>query len=323
MGNKLEDYRQGVNGVDVDGFIRRGNIGGASNAGVSGSAVKTEENTQDTVYNQYANALTKQDNINQYYEMAKNQEYSALLDKEVQLENAKANALKYTQNALNARGMGSQGYGSSMNSGIYNNYLNAFANAQNTYQSNVNQLNQAQRNEILEADNEDFENLTTSIVDATDRDSLNALMDGYGVKVKDGKLVKPDNMTDKDFALLQYYYIGKQNEFDSEDESYGDYTGQVYENSTNALNNITYTTSINHKTQKLSDDYGNRITTRIVNAANNGQFVNGDVIHYSNGDGRDAYLRFTTNGWQVIDKQTFKNSDKTKWKATQDNLVKE
>ena len=37
-------------------------------------------------------------NADNYYELARQQEYGTLYDKEVQLENAKQNALKYTQN---------------------------------------------------------------------------------------------------------------------------------------------------------------------------------------------------------------------------------
>ena len=59
-------------------------------------------------YSEYEDAFNESNNeTNQYYDMVKEQKFDQLLDKEVQLENAKAQALKNSQNTLNAQGFGS------------------------------------------------------------------------------------------------------------------------------------------------------------------------------------------------------------------------
>ena len=88
-------------------------------------------------YKKYASGTSNASNDStDYYQMSKNQEYATLLDKEIELENARSAALKHTNNQLAAQGMASQGYGSSQMSGITGRYLNAYESANREYQTN-------------------------------------------------------------------------------------------------------------------------------------------------------------------------------------------
>ena len=90
-----------------------------------------------------------------YHKMARDQEYKALLDKEIQLSNAKSNALKLTGNQMAAQGMAGTGYGSTVQSGIYGQYMNALGQAQNASQQNIANIDmqeaQAKQDILFEA----------------------------------------------------------------------------------------------------------------------------------------------------------------------------
>ena len=97
------------------------------------------------------------------YKLARDQEYDLLFDKEVALENAKANALKYTQNQINAQGFGGTGYGSTLQSGIYNTYLNKANEAQVDYANNIRDINLQEQQAQTDQANDRYQSVTTKI----------------------------------------------------------------------------------------------------------------------------------------------------------------
>ena len=91
-------------------------------------------NNEEEQYKYYNQELENQAQaVTDYYNLAKEQRYTDLLNKEIEMENSKQNALKYTQNQLANQGFASQGYGSSVQAGVYNNYANNIAKAQSDY----------------------------------------------------------------------------------------------------------------------------------------------------------------------------------------------
>lgn len=148
---------------------------------------------------------------NQYYQMAIDKEYSALLNKEIALENAKQMAMKYTQNQMANQGMSTQGYGSTTNSSIANQYLNAYNNANAEYQDNVSNINMQQAQDEKAANEELYQQTVALIQGATDINQLNNYLvnQGYGHVDKDGVFVfdsKPANMDDNTYNQLKYLY---------------------------------------------------------------------------------------------------------------------
>lgn len=69
-----------------------------------------------------------------YYKALKQENYNALLDKEIQLDNARQRALRNTNTSLAAAGFASSGYGQTANLGIENQYLQGLQQAHKNYQ---------------------------------------------------------------------------------------------------------------------------------------------------------------------------------------------
>lgn len=142
------------------------------------------------------------------YELARNQEYTALLDKEVQLENAKQNAIKYTNDQMARNGMAGTGYGSTAQSAIYGQYMNALGSAQNTSQQNISNINLQEAQNNQETGNDRFKAITTMLTSASSQEQMDNLLKDYGYMKDDGSWLdkKPDSMTDDDWYQMRYYY---------------------------------------------------------------------------------------------------------------------
>lgn len=242
-----------------------------------------------------------------YYNMAKQQEYSALLDKEVQLENAKANALKYSNNQLAAQGMAGSGYAQNAQLGIQNQYLNRLTEAQNTTSQNIASLNQAQREEELANANDRFESVTTMLTQASELSQMDELLAnyGYGTIDKSGNFVwndKPENMSSDDWNQIKYYYGLQKSAIESaQPQNYATY------NSLDSLKTASYLKT-NGNVGNLGDDFGKEINV-LWYYASAGQFQNGDSIHLTNGKGETIYMQLTSNGFRTISEQEYRDSN--------------
>lgn len=169
-----------------------------------------------------------------YYKMARDQEYGLLFDKEVALENAKANALKYTQNSINAQGFGGTGYGSSMQSGIWNSYINKVNEANTQTASNIRDINLQEQQANQDQANDRFQSITTMLTQADTQENMDKLLTdyGYGTMDKDGNFVwgeKPAGMSDDDWYQMQYYYRMQKNAFGDSNSQWADKVMQYNE----------------------------------------------------------------------------------------------
>lgn len=158
----------------------------------------------------------------EYYQLARDQEYKLLMDKEIALEQAKANALKYTKNQIAAQGFSGTGYGSTIQTGIHNEYLNHLNEAQTEYGENMRTIDQQEREAAETEGALDFGNMASDIQMAQSVDLLNDYMASYGLLGDDGngnmvlgstdengKFVagrKPDDMSDSEWNRLKYMY---------------------------------------------------------------------------------------------------------------------
>lgn len=269
---------------------------------------KPSYETSNPIYaKDYVNQIQSkptQNNDVDYYELAKKQEYTTLLDKEIQLENAKSNALKYANNQMANSGFATQGYGNSANLGIYNNYLNAFNQANAEYNSNVNNLNYQKYQEDLVSKNDRFESVTQMMIQASNEDQLNNLMRdyGYGDYDSNGNFVlgnKPEDMSDDDWNQLKYYYnLTRDNVSDDEySKTYGDissWSQAEYVNSSGS-------------TKTIYDNFQYESSALWANI-DAGKYKYGTTIKLQNGSGEVIYVQWTRNGLRFSNEETYKNS---------------
>lgn len=246
-----------------------------------------------------------------YYDLLNKQAYDELLNVEIQLENSKNNALKYMNNQIAASGFGSQGYGSSQQSGVYNSYLNALASANEDYSNTVQENN-------INSMNENFESVGTLISGATDLTSLNDLLTnyGYGSVDSEGNFKwgeKPADMSNNDWYLLQYLYANQKNSLSS-DSSVPTYT------SMDDLVYATYTDS-DGNTRTLWDGFSNVLSDLLWddNGNVNTNFAEDTTIRVRNKNKETIYLRYTSNGWQIVDRTEYEDSDNKIEAYTDDN----
>ncbi len=271
---------------------------------------------EDNVKKKYQELANTSDEVNQgsvrdnYYQMAKNQEYSSLLDKEIELENAKAAAFKQTNNQMAAQGFSTQGYGSSVQSGIGNRYLTAYENANAAYQTNINNLNQQQRQEQLNEANDRFESITTMLSQAETLDQMYGLLSdyGYGVITEDenGNSVfnwnnKPKEISDDDWNELRYYFnLQKYSIENSQTRNYATY------NSIDSLNNATYTNDKGN-VETLGDHFAEEVKV-IWHHASAGEYNEGDAIKITNGEGNTIFMQWTASGFRTIDETAYNSA---------------
>ena len=257
-------------------------------------------------------------NNNDYYQLARDQEYSLLLDKEVALENAKSNAMKYTQNALAANGLNNLGYGSSIQSGIYNNYINRAAQAQADYANNIRDINMQENEYNQQNANDRFESITTMLTAADSVDSMNNLLVdyGYGTVDGDGNFVwgtKPEGMSDDDWYQMKYYYNLQANALNS--------AGNI--NTYNSLEGLqNYFATLSGQVNDdgtLSQKYGNEANA-LWSYASAGAIQNNSVISVTNADGNTIFVRWTSSGFVPASETDYINSSskyKLDWNSSQ------
>mgnify|MGYP003309511132 CR=1 FL=1 len=242
-----------------------------------------------------------------YFQMARDQEYGMLFDKEVALENAKANALKYAKNQINAQGFGGTGYGSTMQGGIYNDYMNRVGEANNEYNANIRDINR-QEKEANEAETAmRTGNVTSMLQSATSVDQMNGLLEeyGYGYTDKNGEFhlndVKPEGMSDDEWIQLKYFYNAQKDMLSSGGKAYNSYDSLLSYMAT--LNG--YTDRDGTPTQTFEAE-----TKTLWEYASAGRVENGAVVYVKNGQGNVVYLKWTENGYVPVTESEYNNASK-------------
>lgn len=277
MSNKIEDYKKYASGTSS---------GGTSN---------TSNDSTD------------------YYQMSKNQEYATLLDKEIELENARSAALKHTNNQLAAQGMASQGYGSSQMAGITGRYLNAYESANRDYQNNVNNLNYQQNQEQVANANDRFESITTMMSQASNMDQLHSLLTDYqyGSIDDEGNFTfneKPEGMSDDDWYQMKYYYNLQKGSIEQMEEANKVEEYAATYGNLESWKSATYVTSNGAtKTMEKEFEYESEALWANINA---GKYTYGTTVMMKNGDGDVIYVQWTQNGLRMVDKNTYDSSEK-------------
>ena len=265
-------------------------------------------------YKEYEDAFGESnEETNAYYDMVKEQKFDKLLDKQVQLENAKTQALKQTQNSINAAGFGSQGYGSSMNSGIYGRYMNAFNDNQRDYAQEVNELEQARNQELNNNKEEAFQQVVTLMSSGnTNMDRVNEYLSSIGIGTYNydtGEFTwgeKPESMSQADWTQLQYLYNLQKDNADENAAANETPNYAVY----GSLDQLGAATYVNGKgnVETLAGNYNEEIKV-VWHYASNGDYQPGDTIKITNGEGNTIYLQWTSNGFRMVGESDYNSAE--------------
>ena len=235
-----------------------------------------------------------------YYNALKNESYKALLNSEVQASIARDQALKYTNNALRAKGYGNQGMAESTNLGVYSQYQNALANAANTYRTSVDTINQQQRTEELTKQDDNFKSMTTLMGSASNKEELNNLMSSYNIKINtDGTLDYSNSNLDpesqKQLQVLYSMYSSQLNATSNEMSSLDEINQSTYVGKDGKV-----TTFGEHYVEEMK---------YLWHLGSNGDLTKGAVIEVKNGNGDTVYMKWTGTGFALTDANQYNRSD--------------
>ena len=230
-----------------------------------------------------------------YYQMAKDQEYNLLLDKEVALENAKNNAVKHTNAQVAAQGLSGTGYGSSLNAGIHSDYINALNSAQADYGNAMRDISLKEKEAQETQQAADVGKWNQLIYDATDMNSLNEYLSnsGFGTIDQNGDFsfgTKPENMSDEDWNTIRYLYGTKKTSLDYSSQGFSDY----------ASFQGTTAEGEDAKTSKwgVANELRVIFSEDVMSKAQNGDAVK--LVNGQNGKGMDyMYLIYRDGKWYV------------------------
>lgn len=242
--------------------------------------------------------------IDEYYKRQKEQLEQEKLNAAIQLNNARQDAMKNTQNYLRGSGYGSQGYGASQMINTNNAYNNQLGNNQNDYWSKLQELN-AQQNQARQQEyTSNFDNFSNS-AGAFDDDSFYTQGQAYG-------LFKQDNtgkwQIDTENDAYKNLSLANQNALKG--------LVQNHENNVNSTNigktkfgtdgNVSYA-DINGNLHTDTIDNKFKVETSALNSALAGgkEIKNGSVIEMTNRDGDKVYLQYKNGELYYIDKETY------------------
>ena len=127
-----------------------------------------------------------------YYQALKDENYKSLLNNQVQLANARQQALKNTNVGLNAMGFGSAGYGALQRNGIESAYMQGLEQNQNDFATRNLDINKQQFDAEQNAMNENFKSFNSIIGAGMDNgyisstDQLNDYFGRYGFLDNEG-----------------------------------------------------------------------------------------------------------------------------------------
>lgn len=259
---------------------------------------------QNEIYNEYQNAVYNSEDIQttqDSYDLRRQENYIGLLDRELELEASKQNALKYTQNQMANQGLASQGYGSSVNAGIYNQYANAFQQAQSDYNFEQAGLDLEERQTIQAQQQRNMENLDSLINNASSPEELEKIYEqyGFGTYDEDGNFVlgnKPEGMSQFDWTRygLKYDQMTGGSTTTTKNEPY----------TFDTLSTGTYTT-LNGEERNIGQDFNEELLI-VKDDANSGKYKNGDVIEVVGKDpNHRLYLKYRNGEFTVVTRDDY------------------
>lgn len=242
--------------------------------------------------------------IDEYYKRQKEQLEQEKLNAAIQLNNARQDAMKNTQNYLRGSGYGSQGYGASQMINTNNAYNNQLGANKNDYWKRLQELDQQQNEAIQQKYQESFDKFS-NVAGNFDDDNFYTQGELYG-------LFKQDNtgkwQIDTENDAYKNLSLANQNALKG--------LVQNHENNVNSTNigktkfgenGIVSYTAPDGKTER--DTIENKFKTEYVSlnsAIDQGKInKNGSVIEMTNLEGDTVYLQYKNGELYYIDKATY------------------
>lgn len=199
---------------------------------------------------------------------------------------------KQLQNNLAASGFGSQGYGASMVASANNDLLNEYANAQNNYNSNKNDIAIDSYNRYQENQTNKLNGLISFIQNSSNKEELDTYLKNYGMLNEDGSY-NFNGLTDSQAANLKSQIDFAMNNFANTEkallETYIQNDPTVY-TSVDSLLNATVGGSGSGSGQKLADSGIASGIKNMFSQISSGNVADGTVFYIqtnNQGDGAD------------------------------------
>ncbi len=180
-----------------------------------------------------------------YYKALRDENYKTLLDREIQLDNARQRAFQNANASLAASGLESSGYGQLAKQGIEGQYLQALGQANNDY---------AQAN--LQKQNENFNYLSELLGSVGTEDERNAILGNYGLLNDDGTI--------NNELVAQRYGAESPNQLSGLLTTLG---GSLIDNSSNGVISILQNSGITSEKQGFN-------ANQLGKLSGNGSFIN-------------------------------------------------
>ncbi len=243
---------------------------GESSGSVAGSDVNTNPGATTSNPDKYAALETTS--------------YKDMLSSKIQASAAREQANKYVGTTLGANGLGTQGISESARVGIANQYGQAIANADQTHQANVLDI-ESQRQDDLELKNtESWQNAMTMLNQASSQEDLDYIKNNFY-----------SGMSDEQKKMFDYYYSSYSSSMNS-----GDY------NSLEMLNSATYENASGN-VSTLGEHFGEE-TKVLWHHGSNNDYEKGDVIKVTNGEGDTIYMKWAGNGFITTNEAEYNNA---------------
>ena len=243
-----------------------------------------------------------------YYELLKKQNYEALLNKEVQLDNARSRALKYTYANLSAMGLASSGYGQTALNGIENQYLSALETAEQGYNQENTNIGIQEQEYLGQKMDTDYANFAAGIAEASGRGET-AFYDYFRNR---GLLDEQNNFN---IARAEELY-GKDNALNLQDQFR--YGLEDYELARTAYDykdgkNVTITYYKNGEAHQIDlkngQENGWNKENKTLNAAIvSGELKDGSIVLLKNAKGNNIYVKYKNGKLYYSTPQEWKKS---------------
>lgn len=251
------------------------------------------------------NSLSYEDAIaKEQAEALANKNYKDYLSSSMQLFNYRNRANKYLANSLASQGLNSQGYGSTLASGVDNNVINAYTNIANSYNEAQQQvvqdyLNTANENAI-ERDNQ-LATFITNDINTTGGQNVNKYLQNYGYMDENGNYTDAwKNLDSSRRSYLESLLVGSST---NDSINYGsvvdpsNYENRVYYYASDG------STASDTIQNKFKDEFN-----YISSVQARGEIPNGSYIKLTNGFGDVLYLTYRDGHYYYISKNVYDNA---------------
>jgi len=191
--------------------------------------------------------------------------------------------------------------------------MNAFNENERDYEQEVDQLEQARRQELNNNEEEAYQQVVALMSSGnTNMDRVNEYLKsvGLGDFDEEGNFIfgeKPESMSQADWTQLQYLY-NLQNDTAQELKAQEEEANPGYAvySSLDQLGAATYVKSSGN-VGTLAGNYNEEIKV-IWHHASNGDYQDGDCIKITNGQGETIYMQWTSNGFRMVGQSEYDNA---------------